>query len=352
MIELGIRQMKDEAVDALRLRELVTTILTAWAFAMGAPMESDAAVSVWIDLDPDIPGIQNTIGASPGSLLTANLVVEADAAGLSSYAISVRFDTTKLSLNGSPSASEFLFLDFDANITPGVEAESEDVGGGLGEVLTFEAVSFGLGPANSTFVAGAINFIVSDPSGGGSPDIDADFFNVSIDGAFDSAGLPAPVVFSGANLNPVVCGDGVTEGVEQCDDSNVADLDGCSRTCRLEESHLFAGTAQGGSVEFVIEGVAISITTVSGQTAAQVADQMADAINADSDLAALGVVAEGNGDELVVAGAIQSTDINDPGLVASVPIAPWLSLALIGLLILTGMGWIHGERRQREVSSG
>ena len=38
---------------------------------------------------------------------------------------------------------------------------------------------------------------------------------------------------------PVVCGNGVAQGTEECDDGNLADGDGCSATCQLEE-HLGA----------------------------------------------------------------------------------------------------------------
>ncbi|MDF2694784.1 MAG: Multiple EGF-like-domain protein 3 precursor, partial [Labilithrix sp.] len=36
------------------------------------------------------------------------------------------------------------------------------------------------------------------------------------------------------SLRPPTCGDGIVSGVEACDDGNVADGDGCSKTCTLE----------------------------------------------------------------------------------------------------------------------
>lgn len=42
--------------------------------------------------------------------------------------------------------------------------------------------------------------------------------------------LPATPAFAGGAL----CGDAVVEGDENCDDGNLSDLDGCTRTCRYE----------------------------------------------------------------------------------------------------------------------
>ncbi len=38
----------------------------------------------------------------------------------------------------------------------------------------------------------------------------------------------------GAAPAGAVCGDGILDVGEQCDDGNVSDLDGCTRTCRYE----------------------------------------------------------------------------------------------------------------------
>jgi cysteine-rich repeat protein len=40
-----------------------------------------------------------------------------------------------------------------------------------------------------------------------------------------------------ASCQAIVCGDGVRAGTEQCDDSNTTNLDGCSATCKFEQSH-------------------------------------------------------------------------------------------------------------------
>jgi cysteine-rich repeat protein len=144
------------------------------------------------------------------------------------------------------------------------------------------------------------------------------------------------------------CADGAVNGTEQCDDSNLIDLDGCSRTCRLEESFAFSGTAQGGSVQFIIDGQAVSIVTLAGESAADVASKMAAAIGANPVLAALGAVATASGDQVVVAGSITSTTISDPGLAPplSLPLSDWLPMAIAVLLLVSGsLSLAHSQRR-------
>jgi cysteine-rich repeat protein len=40
---------------------------------------------------------------------------------------------------------------------------------------------------------------------------------------------------------PEVCGNGLLEGIEQCDDLNTADGDGCSSFCQIEPFYLCSG---------------------------------------------------------------------------------------------------------------
>ncbi|CAD7955286.1 unnamed protein product, partial [Amoebophrya sp. A25] len=44
-----------------------------------------------------------------------------------------------------------------------------------------------------------------------------------------------------STCNIVTCGDGKREGTEACDDGNTADLDGCSQTCVIEPGYACAG---------------------------------------------------------------------------------------------------------------
>ena len=142
------------------------------------------------------------------------------------------------------------------------------------------------------------------------------------------------------------CADGVTAPAEQCDDANLIDLDGCSRTCRIEESYLFHGVAQGGSVDLVVEGQTISIVTLAGESAADVAVKMAAAITANVTLESLGAVAQASGDSIVVAGQITSSVISDPGLAPPVPLSDWLPPAIALFLGISGILWLDGNRRR------
>ena len=49
---------------------------------------------------------------------------------------------------------------------------------------------------------------------------------------------------AGAASAVAVCGNGIAEAPEQCDDGNLDDLDGCSATCTLEPSHQVVATGQ------------------------------------------------------------------------------------------------------------
>ncbi len=113
------------------------------------------------------------------------------------------------------------------------------------------------------------------------------------------------------------CGDGVVDATELCDDRNVVGNDGCSAGCDVEEYVELTGTATGGGpprVDVTVSGVLIRITTVAGQTAAEVAQAIAAAINADPVLQGLGVSATAVGSRVVTNGDITSVDVRDNGL--------------------------------------
>ena len=50
-----------------------------------------------------------------------------------------------------------------------------------------------------------------------------------------------------------VCGDGVVDGNEQCDDGNTVSNDGCSSTCAVQSGYTCAGTPSVCRPEFVRE---------------------------------------------------------------------------------------------------
>ncbi|HIF93304.1 MAG TPA: DUF4215 domain-containing protein, partial [Myxococcales bacterium] len=111
-----------------------------------------------------------------------------------------------------------------------------------------------------------------------------------------------------------VCGDGITEAPETCDDSNVLAGDGCYSSCQIEDSVAVYGVAEGGSVSVTISGVVIMVTTNFGETAAQVLADLAIAVNADPTLQGLGLSAADISDSLFTDGIVDSLTISDVGL--------------------------------------
>jgi len=175
-----------------------------------------AQLLISIDMDTVTAGIQSTRSANPGDVFTAGVVFDlaGQPAGLSSYGVSVQFDNTKLSLEGSPAAIELLPLGFSFfNLTTGVASETNDIGGGLGQVSTFEAATFASGPTNGTFTAGTITFKVITPLPAGGANVVPGLFNVGIDGLFDNSSASiAGVVFSPGSLVPEPSDYAITTG--------------------------------------------------------------------------------------------------------------------------------------------
>ena len=61
--------------------------------------------------------------------------------------------------------------------------------------------------------------------------------------------------FDSCLIAPSVCGDGVQEGVEACDDANVSDGDGCSSECEIEAGYVCTvAVAPGRDRDVVVDG--------------------------------------------------------------------------------------------------
>jgi cysteine-rich repeat protein len=157
-------------------------------------------------------------------------------------------------------------------------------------------------------------------------------------------GNPAQIIDVGAE-----CGDGLPDPGEICDDGNATPGDGCSATCRLEESVSLFGLAEGGSVEIVVEGVAISFATSPQQNSVDVIEELADRINADPVLQGLQTTAVALVNRLAVGGSIDAFQVDDPGLLQSLPGLPALgrggvfALAML-LLSAAALGLVRGPR--------
>ena len=102
-----------------------------------------------------------------------------------------------------------------------------------------------------------------------------------------------------------------------------------------------------------IDGVAVQITTTHGHTAAQVAEVLAAAINANSQLQALYNVASVQGRLVVVTGSFDSLEIHDLGLGTDGFGVPTTGVPARGLLVLSLiLSWLHViQIRQRRSSS-
>jgi cysteine-rich repeat protein len=110
------------------------------------------------------------------------------------------------------------------------------------------------------------------------------------------------------------CGDAELDPSEACDDGAKATLDGCNASCRAEEFVQLRGTAAGGAVSITVAGTVITVNTAAGQTAGQVALALANAINANAALQALGVTASAQGARVITNGDVSSVNPADAGL--------------------------------------
>jgi cysteine-rich repeat protein len=157
-----------------------------------------------------------------------------------------------------------------------------------------------------------------------------------------------------------VCGNGLLAAScgETCDDGNAVGGDGCSASCQLEgvtDQRSFLGVALGGSIEISVSGVALSVPTLPGETAADVAAAVAAAINADPALQGLGVSAASSlGTLLVVGGGIDSAVSADPGIAIQGPVGvpALLPVGRMGLALLLAAAALGASRYRVRGAAG
>lgn len=110
-----------------------------------------------------------------------------------------------------------------------------------------------------------------------------------------------------------------------------------------------AGIAEGGQIiSFTVEDIPLQITTMAGQTAAEIATAMADEILLDSTLQSYGIYSRGADTRILVGGSVSGLDIGDAGVTAaSLPSVPGLGLWAVGILGLSllATGALHGDRQ-------
>ena len=102
-------------------------------------------------------------------------------------------------------------------------------------------------------------------------------------------------------------------------DPSLAEERGAAQSGEVEDYDLsfwtFAGEAEGGTITFTVDGVTIAVETREGDSASEVAAQIAAAIGDDPTLAARGVTASSAGNRVMTTGLVADTVIDDPGLV-------------------------------------
>ncbi|HVN87869.1 MAG TPA: beta-propeller fold lactonase family protein [Candidatus Binatia bacterium] len=152
---------------------------------------------------------------------------------------------------------------------------------------------------------------------------------------------------NGANF-PAACGNSVRDVGEQCDDGNVLGGDGCSATCKVESGRTLQGTAKGGSIDVVVDGVAIHVVTSAGQNAAQVVANIVAAMNGNAELSAMRTRATAVGNGVLVGGSLLSWVVNDSGISppSGVPALPPWGAPTLGLLLLAGGALVVARRPQ------
>jgi hypothetical protein len=143
------------------------------------------------------------VDANPGDTLEAILRVTADANGVSSYGLSVRFDEDGADELDLLSAVELLDATFDVDLGgTGPVSTTESGPGTPGELLSFAAGSTGPGAVSASFDVALMTFLVTANVSGGGADLTPGFFNPGVDGLFGSGGedLGASAVLVGASV--------------------------------------------------------------------------------------------------------------------------------------------------------
>ncbi len=208
-LELKRMLLRDAVACAGWKLALVIAIALAWGTsALGAP-----AVGVVFTSTTGTGAVGGaTIDVAPGDIVTATIRLSADTAGVSSYALSIEFDSDLNDELDLISVTEALPVGFQFNLTSGVASTQESSSSQMGNVLTFEAGTFGAGPASTTFAIGTIEFQVSSNVARDGPDIFSGAFNVGFDDIFDNQGvrITDSASFGSASVGvPVVPGLGL-----------------------------------------------------------------------------------------------------------------------------------------------
>jgi cysteine-rich repeat protein len=162
--------------------------------------------------------------------------------------------------------------------------------------------------------------------------------------------IPSPLIALCVPGTPTcnICQNGVVDPAEECDDGNAQSGDGCNAACDLEQTLDINGTASGGFIRVIVDGVVLLVPTNPGDSAAEVAAAIAAAINANSALELKGVSAMAQGNSVISDGTLTGMLSQDegitlgeedepPGAPAPIPVASalwlWLTAVLLGVVV-------------------
>lgn len=156
---------------------------------------------------------------------------------------------------------------------------------------------------------------ISETSGGFSANLTSDSFGSSVAGIANFDGLGGGGLLIGAHQDDdggvsgatnrgavylleiegssLICGNAVLDPIEECDDGNTANFDGCTATCEVEDSLAVFGIPETAGVLTVeIDGEMVNIGVSSGDPPSTLASLVATLINVTPALASLGTTAQ------------------------------------------------------------
>lgn len=188
-------------------------LIAAFLMLVGASSASATTVNLlWTaSSDAGATGIgTSTIGlstANPGVLLTLDLVIGIDAAGLSAYGLDVEFDTD---LDNELDIVSFQELSWEnakatrtlGNITVGIVGSQESTASVEGQVFGFEAFTLGTGAANLTLTFARMVFVTTGAVNSDGLDLFSSNERDPFATAFiDNAGIQLNIPAFGATVN-------------------------------------------------------------------------------------------------------------------------------------------------------
>lgn len=147
----------------------------------------------------------NTIAAAAGDQLTLNVMLDADAVGISSYGVSLSFDGDLGDELDIVSVNELLPADFAFHLSQGVDGATESTTTTVGAIGSFEGGTFASGAVSKSVLIGQVVFAVTGTVATDGADVFA-MLRPGFDGVFDSLGddLSGAVLLGQASVNAPV----------------------------------------------------------------------------------------------------------------------------------------------------